>query len=69
MTTGLPAFLGNNTLSVLALFSYQTRHFDNGSARCQYVEWGGRAGEAPLNLVETKRIDLAKYRNFCNTGS
>jgi len=34
-----------------------------------YVEWGGRAGEAPLNLVETKRIDLAKYRNFCNTGS
>jgi hypothetical protein len=34
-----------------------------------YVEWGGRTGEAPLNLVETKRIDLAKYRNFCNTGS
>lgn len=34
-----------------------------------YVEWGGRAGETPLNLVEIKRIDLAKYRNFCNTGS
>ena len=34
-----------------------------------YVEWGGCAGETPLNLVEIKRIDLAKYRNFCNTGS
>ena len=35
MTSGLPGFLDNNTLSVLALFGYQTRHFDNGSARCQ----------------------------------
>ena len=35
MTTGLPGFLDNSTLSMLALFGYQTRHFDNGSARCQ----------------------------------